>query len=189
MDYRTNFNISAHKKEYGTNDLEVIIAPNGEIAYAIPSHQEYMLARAQEVMHLSRKGVENACPNEYYGIYLYWLYMVNSGFLPVWTKFVLNVEVTPAQYAALRTLKLNGLYKGKLPKIRPLHVCPVCGAKAKLSVSRLTEAKETSYKYDCPKDVSHISDACTFSTKLKAQQDWERRCMEYCERSSSFTRG
>ena len=43
-----SFDIAAYKKQHGTHDLEVVIAPDGGIAYAIPSHQEYMIARAPE---------------------------------------------------------------------------------------------------------------------------------------------
>lgn len=104
--------------------------------------------------------------------------MVNGGFLPVWENFVLDVEVTPAQYAALRTLKLNGLYKGKLPKIR-LSACPICGAKATFSAVKISRASNASYKYNCSNTALHISCGDWFNTKLKAQQDWERRCTGY----------
>lgn len=32
-----SFDIAAYKKQHGTHDLEVVIAPDGGIAYAIPS--------------------------------------------------------------------------------------------------------------------------------------------------------
>ena len=61
-----SFDIAAYKKQHGTHDLEVVIAPDGGIAYAIPSHQEYMIARAQEAMQLSREDLEEACPEAFY---------------------------------------------------------------------------------------------------------------------------
>ena len=173
-----SFDIAAYKKQHGTHDLEVVIAPDGGIAYAIPSHQEYMIARAQEAMQLSREDLEEACPEAFYANYLHWLHMVNGGFLPVWEIFVLDVEVTPAQYAALRTLKLNGLYKGKLPKIH-LSACPICGAEAELSAVKPDRASKASYKYNCSNTALHVSCGDWFNTKLKAQQDWERRCTGY----------
>ena len=87
-------------------------------------------------------------------------------------------EVTPAQYAALRTLKLNGLYKGKLPKIH-LSACPICGAEAELSAVKPDRASKASYKYNCSNTALHVSCGDWFNTKLKAQQDWERRCTGY----------
>lgn len=170
------FDIENHKKTHH-GYLEVMISPDGEIEYAIPSHQMYLMQKAKEITNLTEDEINKLCPNEYYGDFMRWLFFI-SRYLPVWENFVLdNVQVTRAQHAALKSLKVHGLYKGKLPEIKPLSRCPICGAEAERSEVSLNGRSE--YKYNCSNTALHISCGDWFNTKLKAQQDWERRCTGY----------
>lgn len=44
-----------------------------------------------------------------------WLIPQSGGFIPVWEEGVLRYPVTQKQKAALRTLKMAGLYRGGIP--------------------------------------------------------------------------
>lgn len=46
--YRLPFSIERHKSMPYSVALEVVIAPDGKIEYALPSHQEYLIAKAME---------------------------------------------------------------------------------------------------------------------------------------------
>ena len=57
-------------------------------------------------------------PEQFYFDYLNWLLSL-TGAIAVWNDDVSASAITVKQAAALRALKLNGLYKGKIPKIMP----------------------------------------------------------------------
>ena len=107
------FDIEKHKEKY-VNYLEVLIAKDGKIMYAVPSHQEKAVALACEALGKSRKEVERLCPAEYHYDYMTWLLM-QSGAIAVWNEFVIAPAITRKQIGALRKLKMYGLYKGKIP--------------------------------------------------------------------------
>lgn len=118
--YHQPFSIEMHKSMPYHVDLEVMIAPDGTVEYAMPSHQEYLIHKAMNRLQCSRTELEDACPKEFYTNYLAWLIPQSGGYIPVWENYVLpDIAITKAQLATLKHLKLNGLYKGKLPKILP----------------------------------------------------------------------
>lgn len=171
-----DFNIEQHKKLHH-GYLEIIISPDGEIEYAIPSHQIYLLRKAMDITHLTEVELNNLCPEEYYGDFMRWLFFI-SRYLPVWENFVLdNVQVTRAQHAALKSLKVHGLYKGKLPGIKPLSRCPICGAEAKRSTVSFKGTSE--YKYNCSNIALHVSCGDWYKTDKQARAGWEKRCMGF----------
>ena len=91
---------------------------NGTVMYAVPSHQEKAIALAEEKLGKTRKEISDMCPREFYFDYLNWLLSL-TGAIAVWNDDVSASAITVKQAAALRALKLNGLYKGKIPKIMP----------------------------------------------------------------------
>lgn len=170
------FDIKNHKKTHH-GYLEVMISPDGEIEYAIPSHQMYLMQKAKEITNLTEDEINKLCPNEYYGDFMRWLFFI-SRYLPVWENFVLdNVQVTRAQHAALKSLKVHGLYKGKLPEIKPLSRCPICGAEAERSEVSLNGRSE--YKYNCSNTALHVSCGDWYKTDKQARASWEKRCMGF----------
>lgn len=113
--YAEPFSIERHKM-IPYLSLEVVLSPDGEAAYAIPSHQEYLIARAMEKHHWTRQELMDACPPAFYCNFMEWLIEQSGGYIPVWERGVLDHSVTKKQANTLRKLKLAGLYKGALPK-------------------------------------------------------------------------
>ena len=113
----SKFDIQKHKATF-VGYLEVIIDENGTVMYAVPSHQEKALALAEEKLGKTRKEISDMCPREFYFDYLNWLLSL-TGAIAVWNDDVSAPAITVKQAAVLRALKLNGLYKGKIPKIMP----------------------------------------------------------------------
>lgn len=109
------FSIERHKL-FPYISLEVIISPSGEVEYALPSHQEYLIAKAMEKNQWNRQELMDACPPNRYFSFLEWLIEKSGGYIPVWEQGVLDCPVTRKQANMLRKLKLAGLYKGVLPK-------------------------------------------------------------------------
>lgn len=115
--YSQPFSITRHKL-VPYLDLEVVISPMGEIEYALPSHQEFLILKAMERNGWSRQELMDACPPEFHFDFLNWLIDQSGGYVPVWEAFTVNRNVTTKQAAALRKLKLAGLYTGKIPKTK-----------------------------------------------------------------------
>lgn len=113
--YSKPFSIERHK-EFPYVSLEVIISPTGEVEYALPSHQEYLIAKAMEKQQWTRQELMDACPPEFYFSFMEWLIEKSGGYIPVWEQWVLDYPVTRKQASMLRKLKLAGLYKGAMPK-------------------------------------------------------------------------
>jgi len=108
------FDASKHKAKY-TNYLEVLIKEDGTVVYAVPSHQEKAAAIACEKLGLTRTELDGICPKEYYFDYLNWLLMMSNA-VAVWNDGVIAPKVNKKQILALKSLKINGLYRGKVPK-------------------------------------------------------------------------
>lgn len=113
----SKFDIEAHKATF-TECLEVIITEDGTVMYAVPSHQEKAIALAEEKLEKTRKEISDMRPKEFWFDYLNWLLSL-TGSIAVWNDGVSAPAVTTKQAAALRRLKLNGLYRGPIPKINP----------------------------------------------------------------------
>ena len=111
----SKFNAKLHKKNY-VNYLEVVILEDGRIEYAVPSHQEKLIAVACKRLKVSRDELNNLCPVEYYADFLTWLCM-QSHAISIWDKFTVYYEVNQAQHDALQYLKDEGLYLGTVPEV------------------------------------------------------------------------
>lgn len=92
-DLHSPFDIEQHKQHY-VNYLEVVIFPDGHIEYAVPSHQEKLIAICMEQLGISRYELERMCPAEYYGDFQTWLCMI-SGCISVWDRFILKSDKIP----------------------------------------------------------------------------------------------
>lgn len=114
-DLNCEFDAEKHKQTF-VHYLEVVIDKDGYISYAVPSHQERMIRGACEVLGLSRRELLDSCPREYYGDFMKWLSMI-SGLMAVWEGYCEVYVPTVKQVAALRRLKMAGLYTGVIPKI------------------------------------------------------------------------
>lgn len=111
------FDIGRHKSVRYLS-LEVMIAKDGTIYYAEPSHQEFLIAKAMVQNKMTREELMDACPPEYYANFMDWLIPMSGGYIPVWEIGVLDVSITKEQASALRRLKMAGLYRGAIPKRR-----------------------------------------------------------------------
>ena len=109
------FSIERHKATPYHITLEVMIAPDGTIEYAMPSHQEYLIKKAMELHQWSRQELMDACPPEYYFNFMEWLVQESGGYIPVWEQYTMNWTITGKQAAALRQLKMAGLFRGAIP--------------------------------------------------------------------------
>jgi len=109
----SEFHIEKHKAAF-TNYLEVLIAADGTIMYAVPSHQELLIKLACERLGVTRDELKTMCPRKYYVDYMRWLCLL-TGAMAVWNDYCEYGIVSVAQLGALRKLKMAGLYKGMLP--------------------------------------------------------------------------
>lgn len=112
-DVYSDFDLQKHKEHF-VNYLEVMVDPDGGVHYAVPSHQEYAIKVACAALGKTRKEISDMTPPEYYFDWLVWL-LRQSGYLAVWKDGYQGENVTKAQYAALRELKIAGVYRGLLP--------------------------------------------------------------------------
>jgi len=114
-DLYSQFDIEQHKKHY-VNYLEIVIFPDGHVEYAVPSHQEKLIAVCCEKLRISRDELNEMCPKEYYFDFLVWLCNI-SECVSVWNEFIRkpdNIPMTHAQISTLRKLKSEGLYNGEI---------------------------------------------------------------------------
>ena len=111
----SKFDLEKHKATY-IDYLEVVVYPDGTVEYAVPSHQEKMIEAACQKLMVSRDELKDMCPIEYYFDYLKWLSMV-SGCMIVWTTQCFCAEPTKAQIAAIRRMRMAGVYRGPVPVI------------------------------------------------------------------------
>lgn len=108
----SKFDIEQHKKNY-VHYLEVVVSPEGEVEYAVPSHQEKLIAIACKQKACSRQELYAICPKEYYFDFLIWLCKI-TGYISVWETFVVYTEdITTEQVITLRRLSEAGLYLGQ----------------------------------------------------------------------------
>lgn len=109
------FDIDRHKSLPYHPELEVMIATDGTVEYALPSHQEFLIEKAMQRHNWTRDQLMDACPPEYHYDFLAWLIPESGGYIPVWERGVLNYPLTKEQTASLRKLKMAGLYRGYIP--------------------------------------------------------------------------
>lgn len=105
------FSIKTHSETF-INYLEVIIDKDGQIYYAVPSHQEFMINQLLGNKYESRSQLYSDVPESYYFDMTKWL-SENTEMIAVWT-YKYEGEANHLQKEALQTLKNNGLYKGEI---------------------------------------------------------------------------
>lgn len=110
------FSIERHKLCPYLN-LEVMIDTEGNIFYAIPSHQEFLIRKACQHNKWTRQQLMEECPPEYYFNFMEWLIDQSGGYIPVWDMAVTDHFVTKGQLEALKKLKLAGLFRGNFPQV------------------------------------------------------------------------
>ena len=71
------------------------------------------LAEACKRLQVTREELSDMTPPEFYLDWLNWL-LLQCKAVAVWEDFYMAPTVNRKQYAALRRLKLGGVYKGKL---------------------------------------------------------------------------
>ena len=108
------FDIKKHKETYPYY-LEVLIDVDGTVMYAVPSHQEKAINIACENLNKTRRELMDMCPKEYYFDFMTWLCKI-TGLVAVWDDFCVFDDITEKQINKLKILKMNGLYRGKIPK-------------------------------------------------------------------------
>ena len=98
-DMHSKFDINLHQKHF-VNYLEVVILPNGDIEYAVPSHQQFLIKYGAQIHNLSIEEFENLCPVEYYCNYLYWL-SIQTHCVIVWSQGYFGIDITDKQRKVL----------------------------------------------------------------------------------------
>lgn len=111
----SRFDIEKHKATY-VNYLEIIIGADGTTAYAVPSHQEFLIKVACAKNGWTRDQLKAACPREYWWDFMEWLSII-TGAMAVWNEHFVCHKPTVKQIGMLRKLKMAGIYKGAIPNI------------------------------------------------------------------------
>lgn len=115
----SKFDIQKHKETY-INYLEVLILEDGTVEYAVPSHQAKALDIACRKLNKTKQEIADMRPRAYYWDYLTWILGI-AGAVSVWANCGENLirykTINKKQIAALKRLKLHGLYKGDIPTI------------------------------------------------------------------------
>lgn len=107
------FDIEKHKATF-TDYLEIVIDIDGNIMYAVPSHQEKLIALACQKLGITRDELKALCPKEFYFDFLKWLCLL-TGAMSVWNEHCEYGNPSTKQISTLRRLKMSGLYKGMIP--------------------------------------------------------------------------
>ena len=103
-DLHSPFDIQKHKETY-INYLEVVIFPDGHIEYAVPSHQEKLIAICMKELGVSRYELERMCPKEYYFDFQVWLCNM-CGCVSVWDRYIVQSDTTPLTQEQKDTIEL-----------------------------------------------------------------------------------
>lgn len=103
-DLHSSFDIELHKQNF-VDYLEVVIFPDGHIEYAIPSHQEKLIAVCMKELGISRDELTNRCPKEYYFDFLTWLCNV-SHCVSVWSGCIVKSDTVPLTKEQRDTIRL-----------------------------------------------------------------------------------
>ena len=115
-DIYCTFNLEKHKQTY-VQYLEVVITENGTVEYAVPSHQEKLIALACEKRDVSRDELNAMCPREYYFDFLTWL-CIQADAVALWNDACCyGQSVNRKQVATIRKLKMAGVYSGAVPAL------------------------------------------------------------------------
>lgn len=110
------FDIQTHKLTF-INYLEVVISPDGTVEYAVPSHLEKLLKIFMEQENITDREEAYRIIEEQDTAMDGPLITLTklTGYISVWAEaYTCGKSPTKKQLAALRSLKLNGLYSGTL---------------------------------------------------------------------------
>lgn len=112
------FDIKVHKLTF-INYLEVVISPEGVVEYAVPSHSEKLLQVYMEKNAVLDRGVALNNLSKLCGLFSYIEALSKvTGYISVWNNnYVTGCKPTQKQLNTLKTLKLNGLYHGRIDDI------------------------------------------------------------------------
>ena len=92
------FNIKKHAANFD-NYCEVIIWPDGKIEYAVPSHQQKLIACYAQMEGISTEEAHQQCLDDYA---LYNTLMKKTGICQIWYDHIYNeVPLTDAQMQAI----------------------------------------------------------------------------------------
>ena len=111
-DLYSPFDIEQHKQNF-VDYLEVVVFPDGHIEYAVPSHQEKLIAVCMKELGLTRDELNKRCPKEYYCDFMTWLCNV-SHCVSVWNEYIVTSDTVPLtieQRKALQELIKSGLLR------------------------------------------------------------------------------
>lgn len=112
-DVYSKFDIEKHTKTYPYY-TEVVIHPDGEIEYAVPSHQEKLIEICMRNLNLkTRQELYDMCPKEYYCDVIQWLCNISNR-VSVWYEFAMFPKdgITIPQRKALKLLKEYKCFTG-----------------------------------------------------------------------------
>lgn len=118
--FDSDFDLQKHKKEF-QHYLEVIVDKEGTVMYAVPSHQEKLIAMACEENGWSREQLMEACPARFHYDFITWLLMLTQA-VSVWTEFCMAPTPSQEQIEALTELRNGGVYEGTIP---PKVIAPI----------------------------------------------------------------
>lgn len=108
-DLYSPFDIQQHKKHY-VHYLEVIVRPDGTVEYAVPSHQEKLIAVACETLNKTRKQISDECPPEFYFDFCKYLCNI-TGCISLWEHdMIAPDDITQLQYNKLNELRDEKLF-------------------------------------------------------------------------------
>lgn len=106
------FDAELHKRTF-IDYLEVVISPEGIVEYAIPSHSEKLLQVYMQKYSIDRE-------TALYNLSLSGIGYIESlsgatGYISVWNEaYITGCKPTQQQLNKLKTLKLHGLYHGRI---------------------------------------------------------------------------
>ena len=109
----SEFNMLEHKKTF-PHYLEVVMFSDGRVEYAVPSHQEKLIAIACRQMGVTREELYSMVPPDYYFDVIPWLCSM-TGCISLWTDSYMKSDkddMTHEQLSALKELKALGIYEG-----------------------------------------------------------------------------
>lgn len=109
------FDAELHKRTF-IDYLEVVISPEGVVEYAIPSHSEKLLQIYMQKYSIDRE-------TALYNLSLSGIGYIESlseatGYISVWNEaYITGCKPTQQQLNKLKTLKIQGLYRGRIDDI------------------------------------------------------------------------
>lgn len=105
------FDIETHKKNF-IDYLEVIVSEDGTVMYAVPSHQQKLIAIACKKLNVTTDELNDMCPPEYYFDFDKWLCKITNC-VALWNQFMVGVP-NEAQTESIKSLIDAGLYRGAI---------------------------------------------------------------------------